>query len=102
MTFHSSGTVTAANASTLNDGAAAIVLMTKQAADRLGVKPLASIIGKLDPMHLFVSFKFKRKTTFSVADHLLKNSMNLDFQDARLKIVLQILNLLKRGRDGLC
>ena len=41
-----SGTVTAANASTLNDGAAALVLMTRQAADRLGVKPLASIIGK--------------------------------------------------------
>ncbi|XP_068755186.1 acetyl-CoA acetyltransferase, mitochondrial-like [Montipora capricornis] len=42
------GTVTAANASTLNDGAAAVVLMTKQAADRLGVKPLASIIGFAD------------------------------------------------------
>ena len=45
--FKSSGTVTAANASTLNDGAAALVLMTRQAADRLGVKPLASIIGNL-------------------------------------------------------
>ena len=45
MTCYSSGTVTAANASTLNDGAAAVVLMTRQAADRLGVKPLASIIG---------------------------------------------------------
>ncbi|KAM7440195.1 Acetyl-CoA acetyltransferase [Porites harrisoni] len=42
------GTVTAANASTLNDGAAALVLMTRQAADRLGVKPLASIIGFAD------------------------------------------------------
>lgn len=46
MTCYSSGTVTAANASTLNDGAAAVVLMTRQVADRLGVKPLASIIGK--------------------------------------------------------
>ena len=45
--FNSLGTVTAANASTLNDGAAALVLMTRQAADRLGVKPLASIIGNL-------------------------------------------------------
>ncbi|XP_067051515.1 acetyl-CoA acetyltransferase, mitochondrial-like [Acropora muricata] len=42
------GTVTAANASTLNDGAAAVVLMTRQAADRLGVKPLASIVGFAD------------------------------------------------------
>lgn len=45
--FNYLGTVTAANASTLNDGAAALVLMTRQAADRLGVKPLASIIGNL-------------------------------------------------------
>lgn len=42
--------MTAANASTLNDGAAALVLMTRQAADRLGVKPLASIIGKHERM----------------------------------------------------
>lgn len=47
LILYSSGTVTAANASTLNDGAAALVLMTRQAADQLGVKPLASIIGNL-------------------------------------------------------
>ena len=41
------GTITAGNASTLNDGAAALVLMTSQAADRLKVKPLARIVGKL-------------------------------------------------------
>lgn len=40
------GTVTAANASTLNDGAAAIVLMTAGAAERLGVTPLARIVGE--------------------------------------------------------
>uniref|UniRef100_A0A8I5Y5Z3 Acetyl-CoA acetyltransferase, mitochondrial n=1 Tax=Rattus norvegicus TaxID=10116 RepID=A0A8I5Y5Z3_RAT len=39
------GTVTAANASTLNDGAAAVVLMTAEAAQRLKVKPLARIAG---------------------------------------------------------
>lgn len=43
------GTVTAANASTLNDGAAALVLMTAAAAGRLGVVPLARIVGKLPP-----------------------------------------------------
>uniref|UniRef100_A0A8C5AM34 acetyl-CoA C-acetyltransferase n=1 Tax=Gadus morhua TaxID=8049 RepID=A0A8C5AM34_GADMO len=41
------GTVTAANASTLNDGAAALVLMTADAAKRLNVKPLARIVCKL-------------------------------------------------------
>ena len=40
------GTVTAANASTLNDGAAAVVLMTADAAKRLSVKPLARIAGR--------------------------------------------------------
>lgn len=41
--FKKDGTVTAANASTLNDGAAALVLMSKEKAMELGIKPLASI-----------------------------------------------------------
>lgn len=48
------GTVTAANASTLNDGAAAMVLMTADAAKAQGVTPLAKIVGfadaAIDPM----------------------------------------------------
>ena len=40
------GTVTAANASTLNDGAAALVLMTERAAKKAGIVPLAKIVGK--------------------------------------------------------
>jgi acetyl-CoA C-acetyltransferase len=46
--FKKEGTVTAANASTLNDGAAALVLMSKEKADELGVKPLARIISYAD------------------------------------------------------
>ncbi|MBR2647757.1 MAG: acetyl-CoA C-acyltransferase [Sediminibacterium sp.] len=41
--FNKEGTVTAANASTMNDGAAAVVLMSKGKADALGIKPLAII-----------------------------------------------------------
>jgi acetyl-CoA C-acetyltransferase len=41
--FIKDGTVTAANASTMNDGAAALVLMSKEKADALGLKPLAII-----------------------------------------------------------
>ncbi len=41
--FIKDGTVTAANASTMNDGAAAVVLMSKEKAESLGVKPLAII-----------------------------------------------------------
>ncbi|WP_282042809.1 acetyl-CoA C-acyltransferase [Winogradskyella flava] len=41
--FTKDGTVTAANASTINDGAAAMVLMSKEKANELGLKPLATI-----------------------------------------------------------
>ncbi len=46
--FGKEGTVTAANASTMNDGAAAVVLMSKEKADELGIKPLAVIRGYAD------------------------------------------------------
>ncbi len=41
--FQKDGTVTAANASTMNDGAAAVVLMSSTKAEELGIKPLALI-----------------------------------------------------------
>ena len=46
--FTKEGTVTAANASTINDGAAAVVLMTEEKAIALGLKPLAYIRGYAD------------------------------------------------------
>ena len=46
--FSKEGTVTAANASTMNDGAAALVLMSKEKADALGLKPIAKIVGYAD------------------------------------------------------
>ena len=46
--FQKGGTVTAANASTMNDGAAALVLMSKEKADELGIKPLAIIRSAAD------------------------------------------------------
>lgn len=41
--FSKDGTVTAANASTINDGAAAMVLMSAEKAEELGIEPLATI-----------------------------------------------------------
>jgi acetyl-CoA C-acetyltransferase len=46
--FKKEGTVTAANASTLNDGAAALVLMSSNKAKELGLKPLAKILAYAD------------------------------------------------------
>lgn len=52
--FMKDGTVTAANSSTINDGAAAMVIMSAEKAKKLGVRPIAKIIGQAsyakDPM----------------------------------------------------
>ena len=49
--FDKDGTVTAANASTLNDGAAALLLMSAEKAIELGLKPLAKIRSYADAAH---------------------------------------------------
>lgn len=46
--FQKDGTVTAANASKLNDGASAVVLMSREKAEALGVKPMAKILAFAD------------------------------------------------------
>ena len=46
--FQQDGTVTAANASTLNDGAAALVLMSRRKAEEMGLRPLAKILSYAD------------------------------------------------------
>lgn len=49
--FTKDGTVTAANASTINDGAGAMILMSKEKAQELGLKPLATIKSFADAAH---------------------------------------------------
>ncbi|MBP7821844.1 MAG: acetyl-CoA C-acyltransferase [Saprospiraceae bacterium] len=49
--FTKEGTVTAANASTINDGAAAVVLMSGEKVKELGLKPIAKILGFADAAH---------------------------------------------------
>ena len=61
--FGKEGTVTAANASTMNDGAAAVVLMSSDLAKELGIKPLAIIRGYADAEQEPVQFT----TTPSIA-----------------------------------
>lgn len=46
--FQKDGSVTAANASTLNDGAAALVMMSKEKAESLGLKPIAKVVAYAD------------------------------------------------------
>jgi len=49
--FDREGTITAANASTLNDGASALVLMSSEKAVELGIQPLATILSNADAAH---------------------------------------------------
>lgn len=42
--FKKDGTITAGNASSINDGAAAVILMSKEKAEELGVKPMAKVL----------------------------------------------------------
>ena len=49
--FDKEGSVTAANASTLNDGASAVVLMSKEKMEALGLTPLAKIVSYADAAH---------------------------------------------------
>lgn len=49
--FDKEGSVTAANASTLNDGASALVMMSREKAEELGIKPIARIVSYADAAH---------------------------------------------------
>ena len=49
--FDKEGTVTAANASTLNDGASALILASAEAVEKFGLKPVAKIVGYGDAAH---------------------------------------------------
>ena len=49
--FDKNGTVTAANASTLNDGASALILASAEAVEKYGLKPIAKIKGDADAAH---------------------------------------------------
>src|SRR5947207_2599733 len=80
--FGKEGTVTAANASTMNDGAAALVLMSKEKADELGIKPIARIISYADAEQAPEKFT----TTQSVAvPHAVKKAglkmSDIDFHE---------------------
>ena len=49
--FDKEGTITAANASKLNDGASALILASKEAVEKYGLKPIAKIIAYADAAH---------------------------------------------------
>ncbi|NEW98052.1 acetyl-CoA C-acetyltransferase [Rhodopseudomonas sp. BR0G17] len=75
--FRDGGTVTAANSSSISDGAAALVLMRRSEADKRGLKPLAAIVGHSTHAHepaLFATApigairKLSERTGWNLAD----------------------------------
>ena len=72
--FSEDGTVTAVNASKINDGASALVLMSKEKADALGLKPIAIIRGYADAEQAPDEFT----TTPSLAIPLALNKAGLE------------------------
>jgi hypothetical protein len=83
--FTKDGTVTAANASTINDGAAAVILMSEEKANAMGLKPLAYI--KVMPMRL--------KSQNGLQQLLQKHYQKLYQKRAYLFLMLIFLNLTK-------
>jgi acetyl-CoA C-acetyltransferase len=75
--FVKDGTVTAANSSTMNDGAAAVVLISKEKADELGLKPIGKILGFADAEQEPVQFT----TTPSIAVPRAVAKSNLKMED---------------------
>lgn len=77
--FGKEGTVTAANASNLNDGAAALVLMSKEKMEALGLKPLAKVMGYADAAQEPV--EFTTTPALAIPKALAKAGLNVENVD---------------------
>ena len=97
--FKSDGTVTAGNASTINDGAAAVVLMSRKKADTLGIKPIAQIISFADASQEPKWFTTSPTTALEKAIKKAKlNKDDIDFWELNEAFsVVGIANIKKLG-----
>ena len=94
--FTKDGTVTAANASGINDGAAALVIMSAEKANELGVKPMAKIVSYgskgLDPSIMGYGPFYATKKTLEVANLTIED---LDLIEANEAFAAQSLAVAK-------
>ncbi|MFM7021882.1 MAG: acetyl-CoA C-acyltransferase [Flavobacteriales bacterium] len=100
--FDKEGTVTAANASTLNDGAAALVLMSKEKAEALGINPLAKIVSFADAAHEPEWFTTAPALALPKAVEKAKLKMNnIDYFELNEAFsVVGLVNIQKMGLDA--
>lgn len=101
-TFTKEGTVTAANASTLNDGASAILLVSKEKVKELGLKPIAKILGfadaAQDPMWFTTTPSLAIPKALSNARVNKKDVGYYEINEAFAAVALA--NNIKLGLDG--
>ena len=98
--FNRKGTVTAGNASSINDGAAALVLISGRKAAKLGVKPLARIVGHSifahDPKWFTIASAYSMKM---VLEKTRLNIDQIDLFEINEAFSVQILAVVKELGD---
>lgn len=99
--FQKEGTVTAANASTLNDGASALILMSKEKMEALGLTPLAKVVSYADAAH--EPERFTTAPSKALPKALAKAGLNnddIDFWELNQAFsVVGLANIQKLGLD---
>lgn len=99
--FDSKGTITAANASNINDGAAAILVASSYAVRKFGLKPLAKIVsyadGALEPDRYALAPSVAIPRALSRAKLALKDMDIIEINEAYSAVVLA--NALELGLD---
>ncbi|MEB8418505.1 acetyl-CoA C-acetyltransferase [Enterococcus casseliflavus] len=94
--FKELGTVTAGNSSGINDGAAILILMSKEKADSLGIKPLATIISYascgVDPKIMGTGPIFSTKKALEKANVSIKD---IDLIESNEAFAAQALSVIK-------
>lgn len=100
--FVKDGSVTAANASTINDGAAAVVLMSADKARELGIKPIAKVVSYADAEQAPEWFTTTPSLALPKAIHkagLTQNDIDL-FEINEAFSVVGVVNIQKMNLDG--
>jgi len=98
--FDKNGTITAGNASTLNDGASALVVMSREEADRRGVAPLATITGYSG--HAQAPEWFTTAPAGAIAALLAKTGLRADDVDLwELNEAFAVVALVNQDRVGI-
>lgn len=96
--FSKTGTITAANASKINDGAASIILMSEEKVKALGVKPLARIVAyadaEIEPIDFSIAPNYSTKNVLKRAGLNINNIDFFEFNEAFSVVILANQKLL--------